>query len=99
MDTNNLQPSTDTNLQNPNNLQAQFDKLVKDLKDLNDEVYNNNFSSSQDFNKYSRFNTRLKIPHYSALPTVCETGEILEVGGKAYICSAPNTFTIIGTQS
>lgn len=95
MDTNNLQPSTDTNLQNPNNLQAQFDKLVKDLKDLNDEVYNNNFSSSQDFNKYSRFNTRLKIPTLHTIPTFGEIGEVCFVTGtsKLYVCTAINTWT------
>ena len=79
--------------------QAQLDKLTEDLKALNDEVYANNFSSSQDFNKYSRFNTRLKVPHYDAIPTTCEIGEIIEVAGKLYVGSAINTFTIVGTQS
>lgn len=79
--------------------QTQLDKLTEDLKALNDEVYANNFSSSQDFNKFSRFNTRLKIPHYPVLPTVCEIGELVEVGGKLYIGSSINRFSLVGTQS
>lgn len=59
----------------------------------------NNFVGSQDFNKSSRFNTRLKVPHYDSLPTSAEVGEIVEVGGKLYICSSPNTFSLVGTQS
>ena len=78
--------------------QAQLDKLTEDLKALNDEVYANNFSSSQDFNKFSRFNTRLKIPHYPVLPTVCEIGELVEVGGILYIGSGINTFSKVGSQ-
>lgn len=79
--------------------QEQLDKLTEDLKALNDEVYANNFSSSQDFNKYSRFNTRLKVPHYDTLPTTCEIGELVEVAGKLYIGSSINTFSLVGTQS
>lgn len=75
-----------------NNLQAQLDQLSS-------QVNLNNFSSSQDFQKYSRFNTRLKVPHYSATPSTCDVGEIVEVGGKFYGCSAANTWVVIGTQS
>lgn len=80
-------------------LQNQIDKLKIDLKAINEEYYANNFSASQDFNKYSRFNTRLKVPSYSTLPTVCEVGEIAESAGKLRICSAANTWTIVGSQS
>ena len=79
--------------------QKQIDKLTKDLNDLISEFYANNFSSSQDFNKYSRFNTRLKVPHYATLPTTCEVGEIAEQGGELNICSSANTWTVVGTQS
>lgn len=89
----NPQPNTQ-----PVDLQTQVEKLVTDLKALNDEIYTNNFSSSQDFNKYSRFNTRLKIPHYQVLPTVCDVGELVEVGGILYIGSAVNTFSKVGAQ-
>jgi len=80
-------------------IEAEIQKLKKDLGDLNDEFYRNNFSAGQDFNKYSRFNTRLKIPHKSALPSTCEVSEICEYNGKLYVCSAANTWTIVGTQS
>lgn len=80
-------------------LTARVEKLEKDLRDLIDEVYLNNFTSSQDFNKYVRFNGRLKVPSYSSLPATCEVGELCESAGKLRICSAANTWTIVGTQS
>lgn len=83
----------------PQDLQSQIDKLTKDLKDLTDEVYKNNFSSRQDFNKASNFTTRLKVPHYESLPATGEQGEIIEVGGKLYICSSTNTYSLVGTQT
>lgn len=79
--------------------QEQLDQLTKDLKVLNDEIYSNNFSSSQDFNKYSRFNTRLKVPHYDSLPPVCEVGEICESSGKLKVCSAQNVWVTVGNQT
>lgn len=69
--------------------------LRADLTALQTEVYRNNFSSSQDFNKFTRFNTRLKIPHYDAVPPVGEVGELIEVGGVLLICSSPNSFSIV----
>ena len=83
----------------PNDLQAQIDKLKADLNDLISEVYTNNFSSSQDFNKFSRFNTRLQVPTLSTTPATCEVGEVCCVSGKLRVCSAANTWTIVGTQS
>lgn len=76
-------------------------KLREDLTALNAEFYLNNFSSSQDFNKYSRFNTRIKVPTLSATPATCEIGELCVVSGtgKAYVCSAANTWTVIGAQT
>lgn len=73
-------------------------RLESELKAMKDEFYLNNFSASQDFNKYSRFNTRLKVPSYSTLPSTCEVGEIAESAGKLRICSAANTWTVVGTQ-
>ena len=81
------------------NPQDQLNQLKKDLEALNAEFYANNFSSSQDFNKYSRFNTRLRVPYHTTLPTTCEVGEIAGYNGKLYVCSATNTWTIVGTQS
>jgi hypothetical protein len=88
---------------NNQDLQNRVDQLEKDLEALNQEYYANNFSSSQDFNKYSRFNTRLKVPHYSSLAlaqVACEVGDICEVGGKLYICTVLNTtMTLVGSQT
>ena len=80
-------------------MDSQILQIRKDLDALIQEFYKNNFSSSQDFNKYSNFTSRLKVPHYSSLPSVCEVGEIAESSGKLYVCSAANTWTIVGTQT
>lgn len=69
--------------------------MQNQLDSLTQEVYRNNFSSSQDFTKFSRFNTRLKIPHYDSVPPVCEVGELIEIGGILLICSSSNTFSIV----
>lgn len=79
-------------------LQKQIEKLKSDLDMLSQNFYKNNFSSHQDFNKSCNFTTKLKVPSYSTLP-LCEVGEVCESGGKLFICSATNTWTIVGTQS
>jgi len=79
-------------------MQMQIDQLKKDLEAFNNEYYKNNFSAVQDFNKKSSFTTRLKVPSYVTAPTTAEVGEIIEVGGKLYICSTANTFSLVGTQ-
>ena len=76
-------------------IEEQIAILRTDLDALNQEVYRNNFSSHQDFNKTSNFTTKLKIPHYDSLPIKGEVGEILESGGLLYICSSSNTFTLV----
>jgi len=85
----------------PNDTQKEIEQLKKDIQALYDEFYRNNFSSSQDFQKYSRFNTRLKVPTLGTAPTTCEIGELYvnSGNGKLYVCSAANTWTIVGTQS
>lgn len=75
--------------------EEQLQELRSGLAALNAEVYRNNFSSHQDFQKFSNFATRLKVPHYDQLPPVGEVGEILELGGALYICSSANTFTLV----
>lgn len=82
-------------------MNAEIDKLRKDLDDLIEEFYRNNFSSSQDFIKYSRFKSRIKMPTYATAPTTCEVGEIYVNSGtgKAYVCSTVNNWSLIGTQS
>jgi len=85
----------------PNDIQNQINQLKQGLEALNAEVYANNFTASQDFNKYSRFNTRVKVPTLAATPSTCEIGELCVVSGtgKLYVCSAANTWSIVGTQS
>jgi len=75
--------------------EEQIQILRNDLNALQQEVYRNNFSSHQDFNKFSNFTTRLKVPHYDSVPPVGEVGEIIEIGGVLLICSAPNTFSFV----
>lgn len=77
------------------NTEEQLAILRQDLDALTNEVYRNNFSSHQDFNKSSNFTTRLKIPHYDTVPIVGEVGEIIEVDGVLLICSSANTFTVV----
>lgn len=83
---------------NPQVLQEQIDKLKTDLDALSSAFYRNNFYASQDFNKACRFNTSLKVPHYSSAPSTNEVGQIIEIGGKLYISTAVNTFTLVGSQ-
>jgi hypothetical protein len=80
-------------------LQKQINALRKQLEQVSTEVYKNNFSSRQDFNKASAFNTKLKVPSYTSVPAKCEVGEIIENNGKLLICSTSNNWVIIGTQS
>jgi hypothetical protein len=79
-------------------LQEQLDRQKKDLEALTATFYLNNFYASQDFNKTCRFNTTLKVPHYSTAPSTTEIGQLIEVGGKLYISTAVNTFTLVGSQ-
>ena len=73
-------------------------KLLE-LQSAVDALNKNNFSARQDFNKYSDFTSRLKVPNYSTNPATCAVGELIENAGKLYICSATNTWTKVGTQT
>ena len=79
--------------------QKQINTLRKQIEQISTEVFKNNFSSHQDFNKASSFNTKLKVPSYTSVPAVCEVGEIIENSGKLLICSTANTWVIVGSQS
>ena len=82
------------------NIAKQIADLQAQVDTLSASYYKNNFSGSQVFNKDIIANTRLKVPHYSAAPPVSEVGDLIEVGGKLYICTVANTtFTLVGTQS
>jgi hypothetical protein len=76
----------------------QIEMLKQRIEALESEYYRNNFEGGQDFNKYSRFNTRLKVPKYDTPPATCEVGEIIESSGVLKICSAANTWTTVGSQ-
>ena len=79
--------------------QKQINTLRKQIEQISTEVFKNNFSSHQDFNKASSFNTKLKVPSYTSVPATCEVGEIIENSGKLLICSTANTWVIVGSQS
>jgi hypothetical protein len=49
----------------PNDTQKRIEQLEKDLQAMYDEFYRNNFSSSQDHQKYARFNTGIKVPTFT----------------------------------
>lgn len=76
-------------------IEEQLQILRTDLDSLKQEIFRNNFSSHQDFNKFSNFTTRLKIPHYDAVPPVGEVGELIEVDGVLLICSSANSFSVV----
>ena len=83
----------------PQELQQKIEQLQRDLTELNNEVYKTNFSAQQDFPKYSNFTTRLRVPVYTTRPLKCDVGEIISNGGKLYVCSATDTWTVVGLQS
>jgi hypothetical protein len=80
-----------------------YTQLKAELEALKEEFYRNNFSDSQDFVKYSRFNTRMKVPTFTADPTIGAVGDIVSVSGKLKICTVASltspTWTIVGTQT
>lgn len=80
---------------------SELNQLRQRLEALEGDFYRNNFTTSQDFPKYSRFKTRLKVPTLASAPATCEIGEVYVNSGtgKLYVCSAVNTWTIAGTQS
>ena len=79
-------------------LQEQIVKLQAELNDLKAAFYKNNFSSYQSFNKASNFSTALTVPRYTTLPA-CEVGQICENSGKLMVCSATDTWTVVGSQA
>lgn len=74
--------------------------LKQQVEALASEFHLNNFVGSQDVNKYVRYNDRVRVPIYSSSPTTCEVGELYSntSNGKLYVCSAANTWTVVGTQ-
>jgi len=82
-------------------LRIEIDKLKQDLQGLNNEIFKGNFSARQDFSKFCDFRYRMKVPSYATVPTtVSEVGELIEVLGILYICTATTpTYTKVGLQT
>jgi hypothetical protein len=85
------------------NQESEIKELRMRLEQLEAEYFKGNFSAGQDFQKYCRFNVRLKVPRFTSVAlaqVACEVGDICEIGGKLYICTVANTtMTVVGTQS
>lgn len=80
-------------------LTDQVNKLKSQIDDLSANFYKNNFSSRQDFNKASSFNSSLKVPVYSSVPATCEIGQVGSYNGDLIVCETTNNWVIVGTQS
>lgn len=80
---------------------TQNEMLKQQVEALQAEVYKNNFSGSQDFNKKVRMNTALRLPVYATAPAKAEVGEVYVNSGtgKLYVCTSANTWALVGTQS
>lgn len=93
-----LQSEIQDQQQHIHDLEDELKKLSAKFTVLSADYYLNNFPSSQDFIKKSRFLTRFSVPHYDSPPTTCNVGELIESGGILKICSAVNTWTTVGAQ-
>ena len=87
---------------NTQEIQDQIMSLQSQLNSLSEQFFKNNFSSHQDFNKACTFNTSIKMPVYTTLPS-CEPGQVCvySTGGtyKLMVATASNVWTIVGSQS
>lgn len=70
---------------------------IQQLNNRMDELetlWNKNTFSNRDVSpRFADFQGQLKIPVFSATPSVCEIGQECAVGGVLYLCSAVNTWT------
>jgi hypothetical protein len=80
-------------------LRQEIESLKNALQALSDEFHRANFSSRQDFTKMIDVKYRFKVPHYDSVPPFGETGELMEIGGKLYICNSTNNFSKVGLQT
>ena len=81
-------------------MEQQIIQLQKEISELRQLLYKNNFSNIQISDKDVQFNSRVKFFNKVANLSTCNTGELSVVGGKLYICSAaPSTWVVVGTQS
>jgi hypothetical protein len=75
-------------------IEQQINAISRQLEEMNKDV----FSALYIERKYADFRNRLKVPNYGSTPSTCKTGELCEVGGKLYICSAVDTWSLVGSQ-
>jgi hypothetical protein len=80
---------------------AQMEMMKQTLESLQAEFYKNNFSGSQDFTKKVRFQAEVVVQKAGTAPAKCEQGALyVNTGtGKLYVCSATNTWSLVGTQA
>ena len=82
-------------------LQEEIAGLRSKITDVEASVSKNNFGSTQTFSKDCIFTSRLRVPVYSAAPTVAEVGDLICVSAELYICTStgPVVFTLVGSQT
>lgn len=80
---------------------TQIEMLRQELESLRAEFYRGNFSSSQDFTKKVRFQSEVVVQRAATAPAKCEQGALYVNSGtgKLYVCSAANTWQLVGTQA
>lgn len=76
-------------------LEKQVEELTLKIQEMNKDV----FQSIYIERKYADFRNRIKVPSFGSTPSTGKVGELCEVGGKLYICSSANTWSLVGTQS
>lgn len=86
---------------NNKELEEKIQKLETEIRDIKTQVYKNNFSATQTFNKACVFSDGLRVPSFSVAPTVAELNSIMAISGTLYICTSisPVTWTVVGTQT
>lgn len=88
-------------------LQEQIDSLKKELEELRNLVYKNNFSTKQYFDKSLIFNSTIEAKKRAVFaegllnitvgqPATCEVGDICLDSGSLYACFTTNNWTLIG---
>jgi len=80
-------------------LKQQISVLKQEIEELRQVSTKNNFSGLQVFDKAVQFNNKIKVLNKAANLAKCQTGELSVVAGKLYICSATDTWSLVGTQT
>lgn len=80
-------------------LEEQLKVLSNEVYSLKDEFYKDRFTSKEIKTKEIIYKNILILEQKSATPSVCVVGSLCVVGGKLYVCSASNTWAVVGSQS